>query len=67
LDDAQGLFGRLSQGGKVVDNPSYPGTLVQLPRGTVGIRPISGSGPPTIDVNIPGIGIKEIKFLVPTP
>jgi hypothetical protein len=29
----------------------------------VGLRPVSKSGPPTIDVDIPGIPIKKIKFV----
>ena len=65
LDDAQSFFTQLSRGGKVVDNPSFPGTLVRTERGFVGLRPVSRSGPPTIDVNIPGIGIDEIKFILP--
>jgi len=43
---------------------AYPGPLVRLPNGgTVGLRPSSTSGPPTIDVTVQGIGIREIKFL----
>ncbi len=56
LPAAQDLFGELSRGGTRIDKPGYPGTLVQLPNngGTVGIRPVSGSGGPAIDINIPG-------------
>jgi hypothetical protein len=37
---------------------------VELPNngGYVGYRPFSKSGPPTIDVNVPGQPIGEIKF-----
>lgn len=31
--------------------------------GTIGLRSVSTSGPPTIDVRIPGLGIREIKFI----
>ncbi|HJW75514.1 MAG TPA: hypothetical protein VJ787_07560, partial [Thermoleophilia bacterium] len=62
--EAQALFGQISQGGSVVDETSYPGTLVMLPGGgQVGYRPTSRSGPPTIDVVVEGLGIREIKFL----
>ena len=39
--------------------------VVELPNGggIVKYRPTSTSGPPTIDVDIRGIGIREIKFL----
>jgi hypothetical protein len=62
--EAEALFGQLSTGGEVVKGTSYPGTLVRLPgSGTVGFRPVSTSGPPTIDVKVNGLGIREIKFL----
>ncbi len=61
---ADDLFDDLTAGGKLVDMPTYPGKLVDLPGGgRVGIRPKSTSGEPTIDVNIPGISIKKIKFV----
>ncbi|HEX8701727.1 MAG TPA: hypothetical protein VF815_23060 [Myxococcaceae bacterium] len=63
LNEAQKLFEQLSAGGTPIQATTYPGTLVRLPTGgTVGLRPVSTSGPPTIDVRIPGIGIREIKF-----
>jgi hypothetical protein len=62
--EAEILFRRLSSGGELVRGTSYPGSLVRLPGGgQVGFRPTSKSGPPTIDVFIEGIGIREIKFL----
>lgn len=64
LRDAEKLFEQLSGSGTRVTGTSYPGSLVRLPNGgTVGLRPSSTSGPPTIDVTVPGIGIREIKFL----
>ncbi|MCX8049220.1 MAG: RHS repeat-associated core domain-containing protein [Methylohalobius sp.] len=62
--EAERLFGQLS-GGRLVTPPGYPGILVELPGGGfVGFRPISASGPPTIDVNIPGLSeITKIKFV----
>lgn len=64
LRDAEKLFEQLSGGGTRVNGTSYPGPLVRLPNGgTVGLRPSSTSGPPTIDVTVQGIGIREIKFL----
>jgi hypothetical protein len=64
LSEARRLFDQLSAGGTALTETTYPGTLVRLPTGgTVGLRPVSTSGPPTIDVRIPGIGIREIKFV----
>jgi len=64
LRDAEKLFEQLSGGGTRVTDTSYPGSLVRLPNGgTVGLRPSSTSGPPTIDVTVQGMGIREIKFL----
>lgn len=55
---ADDLFDDLSVGGNPIIVPGYPGKLVDLPGGgRVGLRPKSGSGEPTIDVNIPGIPI----------
>ncbi len=63
-EEAQALFGRLTQGGEAVRGTTYPGTLVRLgDGGTIGFRPISTSGPPTIDVSVKGLGIREIKFI----
>jgi hypothetical protein len=37
--------------------------MVDLPGGgRVGLRPVSKSGPPTIDVDILGIPIEKVKF-----
>jgi hypothetical protein len=63
--EAQKLFGEISAGGTPVKGTTYPGTLVDLPNGggQVGFRLTSTSGPPTIDVRVPGLRIREIKFL----
>jgi hypothetical protein len=43
--------------------PNYPGQRVKLPNGDeIGYRPKSTSGPPTIDVEVDGVGIKKVKF-----
>jgi hypothetical protein len=65
VDEAEELFGQLTEGGTQVTG-NYPGTLVALPDGgTVGIRTKMTNSPGTaanIDVNIPGIPIGKIKF-----
>jgi hypothetical protein len=64
LIDAQDFFDELTDGGTDVTPPGYPGILKRLPGGGyAGLRPASKSGPPTIDVDIPGIDIDKIKFL----
>jgi hypothetical protein len=61
---ADDFFDDLTVGGKPVVVPSYPGKMVDLPGGgRVGLRSKSKSGEPTIDVDIPGIPIKKIKFV----
>ena len=67
--EAERLFRELTQGGKDITPPGYPGTLLELPdgRGTIGYRPASKSGPATIDVKAVDakgqpIPIKKIKF-----
>jgi hypothetical protein len=61
---ADDLFDDLTVGGKPVVVPTYPGRMVDLPGGgRVGLRPKSKSGEPTIDVDVPGIPIKKIKFV----
>jgi hypothetical protein len=60
----------LTQGGKAITPAGYPGELIELPngRGTIGYRPVSRSGRPTIDVNAldangQPIPIEKIKFV----
>ena len=44
--------------------PGYPGSGMNLQGGGwVGLRSVSGSGPPTIDVNVLSISFKKIKFV----
>jgi hypothetical protein len=68
--EAERVFQELTHGGTVITPPGYPGTLIELPdgRGTIGYRPASKSGPPTIDVKAVDatghrIPIKKIKFV----
>jgi hypothetical protein len=62
--EAEDLFNNLTVGGSPVSAPTYPGRMIDLPGGgRVGIRLMSKSGPPTMDVDIPGIPIKKIKFV----
>jgi hypothetical protein len=64
LEGAEDFFGELTNGWNDITPSNYPGTLMESPGGGVaGLRPASKSGPPTIDVNIPGIPIDKIKFL----
>jgi len=60
---AEDLFLRLTEGGTPNTPPSYPGVRYSLPNGGwVGYRPLSRSGPPTIDVNVNGVNISKLKF-----
>jgi hypothetical protein len=68
--EADRLFKELTQGGADITPAGYPGTLIQLPngQGTVGYRPVSKSGVPTIDVNAMDaagqpIPIEKVKFV----
>ncbi|NNF56467.1 MAG: RHS repeat-associated core domain-containing protein, partial [Acidimicrobiales bacterium] len=52
-DELDDLYRLLSVDGTPVSGSTYPGKLVKLPDGsTVGIRPISRSGGPTIDIKL---------------
>ena len=64
VKDAEDLALELGKGGKDITPTGHSGILIELPNGggIVGFRPGSKSGPPTVDVNIPDIGIREIKF-----
>jgi len=60
---ADKMFDDLKQGGTQNTPAGYPGQGYDLlGGGWVGLRPTSKSGEPTIDVNIPGIPIRKIKF-----
>jgi hypothetical protein len=64
LPAAQVFFAQLTAGLVPVFVAGYPGQLVKLPTGgDVGLRQVSKSGPPTIDVNVPGVPFIKIKFL----
>jgi hypothetical protein len=67
--EARALFRHLVQetGATSFTKVGFPGNAASLPGGggTIGFRAISSSGLPTIDVNIPGLAIREIKFLLP--
>jgi len=64
LPEAQKLFDELIAGGTKVTGSNYPGTLVRFPDGTtVGLRAVSKSGPPTLDVSLPGQPIMKFKYL----
>lgn len=68
--EAERIFQELTQGGIDITPAGYPGRLVELPngRGTVGYRPASKSGPPTIDIKVVDssgrpIPVQKIKFV----
>lgn len=61
---ADELFNNLGTGGTANTPAGYPGIGVDVAGGGwAGLRPVSKSGPPTIDLNIPSIPIKKIKFI----
>ena len=48
---------------KVLDKPTCPGTLVEVPGGdTIGMRPGFKSSGPAIDVNMPEIPFDKVHF-----
>jgi len=57
---ARELFDRLTKGGGTdITPPGRAGKIIKTPDGSViGYRPASKSGPPTIDVNVPGLKIR---------
>src|SRR5688572_9658761 len=60
---ADDMFKKLAHGGTPNKPAGYPGSGYDLPGGGwVGLRPASKSGEPTIDVNIPGVPIRKLKF-----
>jgi hypothetical protein len=66
LSDARAMFGRLSRGGRVVAETSKL-TRVELPGGGVvqlrtSMSALSPNTAATIDINIPGINIRKLKF-----
>lgn len=60
---ASALFANLTARGTVDTPAGYPGERYRLPGGGhVGLRAVSKSGGVTMDVDIPGIPIKKLKF-----
>jgi len=61
--EAEKTFDDLKKGGTKNTPAGYPGQGYDLSGGGwVGLRPNSKSGEPTIDVNVPDIPIRKIKF-----
>ena len=59
VDELNQAFSKLSQGGKVINAPGYKGTMVELVDGTrVGLRSVSKTGGPTIDIFGGGNSVK---------
>ena len=70
-NEARELFDRLTKGGTDITPPGHIGKVIRLPDGSVISyrpksktvpRPEAKSGPPTIDVNVPGLKIRKLKF-----
>ena len=68
-EDAENMFLKILESEGVNDfnvhnGKNCPVLVAIIPgKGVVRYREISSSGPPTIDIDIKGSGIKEIKFL----
>jgi hypothetical protein len=63
IDELNELFSRLIAGGKPVEGTTYPGKLVELSDGTtVGIRTVSKSGGPTIDIKLPDGTLRKVHI-----
>ena len=62
-NEARELFGRLTKGGTNVIRSGHIGKVIRLPDGrAISHRLRSKSGPPTIDVNVPGLRVRRLKF-----
>lgn len=62
-DETRELFDRLTKGGTDITRPGHIGKVIRLPDGSViSYRPRSKSGPPIIDVNVPGFKIRKLEF-----
>ena len=63
---AEAMLGRLTQGRGAVDitPPGHLGRMYRLDDGTIiGYRPLTSSGSPSIDINIPGFtAVKKLHF-----
>jgi hypothetical protein len=64
LTAARALFDYLRVGGQIIEKPDLRGTLIRLPGnvGYVTFRPVSTSGPPAVDINIPDVVVIRIHF-----
>jgi hypothetical protein len=66
MSDALDLFDSLTQGGSIKQSTTYPGlSIIRPDGGTVSIRTEASRSPGTavtVDIQIPGIPIKKIKF-----
>ena len=65
-DEARELLERLTKGkgGADITLPEHVGHVIRLPDGSIiGFRPVSKSGPPTVDVKVSGVRPRKIKFL----
>ena len=63
LRAAQNLFDDLRVGGElVIDTPDLKVSKLPGNAGYVTFRPASTSGPPAVDVNVPGVQFKRIHF-----
>jgi len=63
--EAQELFNSIANGGKLIKNTTYQGTLIKVEGGYIGIRSIQTKSPntiTTIDINVKNIPITKIKF-----
>lgn len=63
MKKAQEMFDELTMGALDVTPLGYPGKMMRLPGGgTVGLRPTSKTGPPTIDVkDVPQVPVRKVK------
>lgn len=63
VNNARNLFDKLAALGEPAPIPAYPGERAEIPGvGYVGLRPVSGSGEPTIDVGAKICGTRNIKL-----
>jgi hypothetical protein len=69
LKAAREAFDYLTVGGTVVNYPGHSGVLVRLPgnAGFIGLRPVSRSESPAVDVHIPESPYKTLHYLETLP
>ncbi|PIR15444.1 MAG: hypothetical protein COV48_14335 [Elusimicrobia bacterium CG11_big_fil_rev_8_21_14_0_20_64_6] len=67
IEDANKLFERLTNGMKIGPHPNPKvgsnGRHASNGQSTINLRPISDSGPPTIDISVPGGPQIKVKFI----